>query len=104
MKAVINGKTYNTSSATLVCDLPCSANRGDFGWHDTSLYITKKRNFFLAGEGGARSMWSEPIGNNGSIGGRGLRPVSEQEARDYMEAANCDEGDFAAVGLDVEEA
>ena len=104
MKSIINGKTYSTETATLVCSLACHHNRGDFSYHDTHVFVTKKGAFFLAGHGGALSMWSEPCGNSGRSGGRGIRPISEQEARDYMESAGCDVEDFAAVGLAVEEA
>jgi hypothetical protein len=104
MKAVVNGKTYNTETATEICELPCNAQgRGDFHWHETALYRTQKGAFFIAGSGGPASMWRESV-SNGSIGGRGVRPVSEQEARDYMESAGCDEDDFKSVGLKVEEA
>jgi hypothetical protein len=103
-RAIVNGKIYNTATATEVCDLECNATgRGDFHWHDTTLYRTKKGAFFVAGRGGPMSMWAESV-NNGRIGGAGVRPVSEQEARDYMEAAGCDDSDFEAAGLPIEEA
>lgn len=98
-RAIINGKTYNTETATRICSVPSRAqSRTDFSWHDTDLYRTKKGTFFLAGRGGYASMWAQ------SVGGSGVRPVSAQEARDYMEAAGCDENAFTAVGLPVEEA
>jgi len=103
MKSIVNGKTYNTETADQLCNLPCSSNRGDFGYHDTKLYRTKKGAFFLAGCGGARSMWAESV-SNGSIGGSGIRPVSEAEAREHMESADCEEEDFIAAGLPVDEA
>jgi hypothetical protein len=103
MKRIINGKTYNTDTAQHVCDLRCSANRGDFRYHDTALYRSPKGQFFLSGEGGAMSMWSQSVGNNGSCGGSGIRLVDESEARSVMEDNRCDADDFAAVGLAVEE-
>lgn len=104
-KAIIDGKTYNTETATRICSVPCRAqSRTDFGWHDTNLYRTKRGAFFVAGRGNAASMWAQSVGMNGSTGGSGIRTVSAQEARDWMEAAGCDEEAFAAVGLPVEEA
>ncbi len=102
MKRIIEGKTYNTETATHVCELDCRANRGDFGYHDTDLFRTAKGQFFLAGAGGPSSMWAQSV-PNGSVGGSGIRLVSTDEARQIMEAAGCDEDDFAAVGLGVEE-
>lgn len=84
-KQVIDGLTYNTETAEKVCELDCRHERGDFAWHDTALYQTKKGRFFLAGEGNARSMWAHPVGNNGSTSGSGLRPVSEAEAKQIIE-------------------
>lgn len=104
MKAIANGKTYNTETAERVCGLDCNYHPGDFQYHDTDLYRTKKGAFFIAGKGGAASMWAQPCSGGGRMGGAGVRPVSNQEARDYMEAAGCDEENFAAVGLKVEEA
>lgn len=103
MRRVINGKVYDTDTATHVCALRCTASRGDFYYHDTSLYRTARGAFFIAGQGGPASMWSHPVGNNGSTGGDGIRVVTEDEARQYMEEAGCDEDDFKAAGLDVEE-
>ena len=103
MKRIINGKTYNTATAQHVCDLACSSNPGDFSYHDTSLYRSPKGQFFVCGEGGAMSMWSESAGPNSWSGGKGLRLVDEAEARAIMESAGCTEEDFAAVGLDVHE-
>lgn len=103
-KAIINGKTYNTETATEICDIDSRASGGDFRWHSTRLYRTKKGAFFVAGRGGPMSMWAEPAHGGGITGGSGVRPVSASEARDYMEAADCDEGEFLAAGLPVEEA
>ena len=104
MKSIINGKTYNTETARAICTLPCSAeSRGDFGWHDTTLYQTTKGAFFLAGHGGALSLWARRV-RNGSIGGEGVRAVTAQEAREYMEQSDCDEEDYIQAGLPVEEA
>jgi hypothetical protein len=103
MKRIIEGKTYNTDTATHVCELDCSAHRGDFGHHETALYRSPKGQFFIAGEGGPASMWARPAVGGGRIGSSGMRLVGEVEARQIMEAVGCDEDDFAAVGLGVEE-
>lgn len=68
----------------------------------TYLYRTKKGTFFLSGEGGPMTMWASEQGN-GRGWGEGLRVIDEEEARQHMEAANCDAEEFAAYGLAVEE-
>jgi hypothetical protein len=104
MKRVIDGKIFDTNTATVVCELACSCeSSSDFSSHTTVLYRTRRGRFFIAGEGGPNSMWARSEGNTREWG-EGLRPVSEQEARQYMEDAGCDAEQFLAVGLAVEEA
>lgn len=103
MKRIIEGKTYNTDTAQYICDLDCRANRGDFGWHDTKLYRSPKGQFFIAGKGGAMSMWSQPVGTNCRGGGSGIRLVDEGAARRIMEESGCTVADFLTAGLSVEE-
>jgi hypothetical protein len=84
MKRIIDGKIYNTETATLIADIsPRYESRNDFNWEDTKLYRTRKGQWFLAGEGGARSRWSHPIGN-GSTAGDGLELVQEYEAQQLV--------------------
>ena len=86
MKQVIDGKRYDTATATEICDVsPCGYSRSDFQWHDTSLYVTPKGRFFLAGAGGPLSMWAKALGSNGAIGGSGIKPLTQEEAREYAE-------------------
>jgi hypothetical protein len=103
MKKIIDGKTFDTNTAKHVCELPCTASRGDHSYHDTSLYRSPKGQFFVAGEGGPRSMWSRTVGQNSWSSGSGLRLVDEAAARQIMESADCDEGEFAAVSLRIAE-
>jgi hypothetical protein len=102
MKKIFAGRVYDTDTAERVCELPSARDRGNFSWHETALYRTKAGRFFVAGNGGPRSMWAESAGQNTWRGGQGLRVVDEQEARGYMEAANCSSEDFEAVGMTVE--
>jgi len=48
-------------------------------------------------------MWAKSVGQNTWSEGEGLRSVSEEEARDFMEDAGLSADAFAAVGLSVEE-
>ncbi len=86
MRKIINGKRYDTTTATEICDCsPIGYYAGDFRYEDTKLYRTKRGNWFLAGRGGAMSRWSRPIGSNGSGGGSGIQPLDADEARSFLE-------------------
>ena len=77
MKAIINGKRYDTETARFLCSLADSHVSRDFSWHDTSLYRTSKGAFFVAGEGGPMSRWE---GRVTSWHGDDLRALLAREA------------------------
>jgi hypothetical protein len=86
MKKVIDGKRYNTETATFVCDCsPRGFYRGDFRYEDTGLYRTKRGNWFLSGEGGPMSRWSRSAGLNSWTGGSGIMPLDSDETRAMLE-------------------
>ena len=103
IKRIIEGKIYNTETAHRICTLECGFYPGDFGYHDTYLYRTKKGTYFIAGKGNAASMWSDRIGN-GRWPGRGLRVIDAEDARSYAEAAHIDIDDMLAAGFEITEA
>lgn len=82
MRAIINGKRYDTDTADELCQLTCNAYMGDFRWHDTRLYRTRRGTFFLAGEGGPASMWARAAAGGGSREGSGIRVITDMMARD----------------------
>lgn len=84
MKAIIDGKRYDTETATCI-GKDSYSSRGDFQWWEESLFETKSGVFFLAGEGGARSSWAERRGQNEWGGGSGIRPMTKAEARAWAE-------------------
>lgn len=104
MKRVINGLTYDTQTATEICELPCRYYGNDFKAHDTKLYRTAKGRYFLAGRGGPMSMWAQPEGDNGYGGGSGIRPLDVDEAREYAESADLSPEQMLAAGFKIEEA
>ena len=56
MKQIINGKRYDTNTATMVADVsPEGFYHGDFRYEETQLYRTPRGNWFLAGWGEAMS-------------------------------------------------
>lgn len=81
MKAIIDGKRYNTDTAKPVfdCGSPAGMSYGDFGWWGGTVYRTKGGAYFLAGEGNAASRFAERVGDAyGS--GEGIQPLTEREA------------------------
>lgn len=106
MKAIIDGKRYNTDTATRVCDCsPAGFYRSDFRWEDTNLYRTPKGNWFLAGKGNALSRWATSYGQSGHGPGSGIRPVSASEARELLERHGGDWDDIEEYfGSELEDA
>lgn len=90
MKAIIKGKRYDTETAELLAPVPCSYGRSDFRYHDTSIYRTAKGNYFITGEGGPMTMWAKAAVGGGYTGGRGIRPLSVDEAREYLERCGAE--------------
>lgn len=82
---VIDGKRYNTETAELLGDRGNGLGLSDFHSWKEWLYRTSKGAYFLAGEGGALSSWSQSSGD-GRCAGDGIRPITESEAREWLEA------------------
>jgi hypothetical protein len=86
MKAIINGKRFDTATATLIGDASYPGSQTDFQWWRAGLYKTPRSGqFFLAGQGGPMTRWAQPIGNQGMTGGEGVVPMTLEEARDWAE-------------------
>lgn len=86
MKAIIEGKRYNTETATEIASNSASTSRGDFRWFAESLYRTPRGNWFLAGAGGPMTRYARRVGN-GHTSGSGIIRLSDDEARSWLEAA-----------------
>jgi hypothetical protein len=84
MKKVINGKRYDTDTAKLVGETSYS-NRGDFYFWSEELYRKKTGEFFLYGEGGPASKYSQQIAQNEWAGGEQIIPLTLAEAREWAE-------------------
>lgn len=85
MKAIIDGKRYNTETATKIGGACSSGGQSDWRYWNEDLYRTKSGKLFIAGEGGALSRWSQPCGNNGRQGGSGIQPLTRDEALAWAE-------------------
>jgi|SRR6185436_20117362 hypothetical protein len=85
MKRIIDGKRYNTETATWIGEASWGGSWSDFSHWEADLYKTPRGNFFLAGKGGPMTMWAQPIGNNGRTGGSGIIPLDAGDAREWAE-------------------
>ncbi len=92
MKKIIDGKRYDTETATQVDVLSNDYCWSDFKFERTNIYRTKSGNWFLSGRGGPLSRWSVRVGN-AATGGSGIRPIDAVEAREILEG----EGNVAAI-------
>lgn len=84
MKKIINGKRYDTDTAKFIAEASYS-NYGDFNYWSESLYQKRTGEFFLHGEGGARSKYSRATGQNEWCGGAEIIPLTLLEAQEWGE-------------------
>lgn len=68
MKKIINGKLYNTETATEVCSWSNGYFSGDFRMVSETIFRKKTGEYFLYGWGGALSEYAETFGNNSTAG------------------------------------
>ena len=86
MKAIIDGKRYDTETAELIAsDCSVGMSKSDFRWWEEKLYRTAKGAWFLAGEGGALTKYAVQVGSNASGAGEEIIPLSEEEVRKWLE-------------------
>ncbi len=85
MKAIIQGRKYDTETAEHIVGYSNNLGCGDFRHYEEDLYRTKKGNWFLAGEGGPMTKYSHTVGDATS-GGSGIIPLTNQEAFEWLEA------------------
>jgi hypothetical protein len=86
MKRIVDGKMYNTETATKIHTEDACLSSTDFRHWNETLYKTKKGAYFLAGYGGPMTRWAVPSGDgNGRCGSKGIRVLSEADARYWVE-------------------
>ena len=85
MKRIIDGKRYNTETATQIATWTNGHNYGDFYYCKEVLYRTAKGAFFLHGESGAVGKYSRSAGQNCSRPGQAITALSDSDARAWLE-------------------
>ena len=99
MKKIINGKRYDTETATLVATDSYSYY-GDLERWIEELYCTKKGAWFLYGEGSARSPYARCIGNQ-TIGSSAITPFSTKEALAWLDDHTENSGAYEEYFINV---
>jgi hypothetical protein len=89
MIQVIDGKRYNTDTATRVFQYWNGYMTSDFKYRTKSLYLTSKGAWFLHHVGGAMTDMAETVGNS-SHGSECIEPVTADDAYGFLEAHSDD--------------
>ena len=85
MKQVINGKTYNTETATLIeTRFDKAKPQGDLDFCRETLYQKKDGEYFILGEGGPMTFYAESDGLHNIGWGARIYPLTEQQAKTFM--------------------
>lgn len=104
MKAIIQGKRYDTDIAIEIGSASNNLSTRDFSHWSATLYRTPIANrFFLAGEGGPMSRWARPSGNM-RTGGEGIIALDREEALAWAEQHLDAETVEAHFSDDIEDA
>lgn len=87
MKAIIDGLRYDTERAERVAAQESGHRSDDCHYIEETLYRTENGRWFLHGKGGARTRYSESVGD-GWQGGSEIRPLTSEEAMAWLEQHN----------------
>lgn len=85
MKKIINGKVYDTSTASRVAAWENMQDVRNFGRCTEALYRKKTGEFFLHGEGGPMTRYAKTVGQNEWSGGEEIIPLSYEAAQKWAE-------------------
>lgn len=84
MRKILKGKVYDTDTATNVGDWGNGHYTSDFDYCGETLYRKRTGEYFVHGEGGARSKYAQPD-FGGWSGGSAIVPLSYDAAREWAE-------------------
>lgn len=84
MKKIINGKKYDTETAKFIGNMDNGHCGTDFDFIAEGLYRKKNGEFFVYGQGGARTRYARRDGDM-ICGGSEIVPLSEDEAKEWVE-------------------
>lgn len=105
MKKIINGKRYDTTTATLVGEWSNGYNYSDFKHCEEELYRTPRGNWFTVGKGGPMSPYARSTGQNQWSGSANVfRPLTPTQAREWLELHGDPEDIERFFGSEIEDA
>ena len=99
-KEIINGKKYDTSTATKISSVSYGAI-GDFKYWEEILFQKKNKEYFLHCEGGATSKYRKDYGTGWGFG-EYIEPLSDEEAASWL-MNNGDVDLYESIFGEVEE-
>lgn len=102
MKKIINGKKYDTETATKVAEYWNGRSTRDFYYLYEELYRKKTGEFFLFGSGGAATNYAMQCGSNTWCGNQCIIPLSVEAAKKFAEK-NCTADEYEKIFGEVEE-
>ena len=102
MKKIINGKRYDTSTATAVAEWENIPYVTDFSYFCETLYRKRTGEYFIYGHGNAASKYSKSEGNNTWTGGSAIIPLSYDAACKWGEE-HMDADEYEAEFGEVED-
>ena len=85
MKKIISGKSYDTNTAQKVGFWSNGRTYSDFSWVEETLYRKRTGEYFLFGEGGPMTQYSESCGDNSWASGSSIIPLSYKKATAWAE-------------------
>ena len=94
MKKIIDGKMYNTETAEKIWHY--DNGETGFDWCEETLYQKKTGEFFIYGKGGARTIYAFYEGNQSYSGGNRVSPLTNEDAREWVENY-CDKETYAKL-------
>jgi len=97
MKKIIKGKLYDTESAEMICEYSFS-NPSDFKHVYEALYKSLNGQYFIEYSGGAMSKYSVQYAQNEVGGSNGIRLLSEEDARIFLEEHGTSDDYVRAFG------
>jgi hypothetical protein len=87
MKKIVNGKRYDTETATEIASAWNGCSRNDFKFLLETLYKTDGGAWFLAAEGGAHTKYAEVLeGGRSRCGGEDIVTLAPAEAKAWLES------------------
>lgn len=84
MNKIINGRRYNTKTAKFIGEVGYGL-LGDLNFWEEKIYLKATGEYFMHCSGGANSKYAKPIGDNQTASDEFLKPLTLEEAQEWIE-------------------